>query len=332
MLLQIKKYLLGILDGFSEEEKEIFNNEKEISYEFFSTVISKVAITSGKTLLDATISKKEYYERMKKDFPEEYRQKGYEEPSEEDILNLQEISRQWKDLKVRMSPYKELTNLNQAILTMAMKPTISAIKDGSHIKSINTSLVELSRAVDVFKEEIISDEELDNFEKGIVEIVEDLPEKYKNLLEKTVSEVIDAYNLEETIKQEYLKNKSSKEKWGKSYWGDELLESSFEIDENGELKVLDEERAKKLIIEGGDNKLYCQELFSKEYGMMIEVNKFFNEYREKYQKNDKSRKKERAEKENELNELQNEDQKCDEALALVEELDKEQEGQTQGEE
>lgn len=35
-------------------------------------------------------------------------------------------------------------------------------------------------------------------------------------------------------------------------------------------------------------------------------------------------------KETELTELQEEDQKCDEALVLVEELDKEQEGQTQG--
>lgn len=40
----------------------------------------------------------------------------------------------------------------------------------------------------------------------------------------------------------------------------------------------------------------------------------------------------RERKETELTELQEEDQKCDEALALVEELDKEQEGQTQGEE
>ena len=40
----------------------------------------------------------------------------------------------------------------------------------------------------------------------------------------------------------------------------------------------------------------------------------------------------RVAREKKLDELQEEDQKCDEALALVEELDKEQEGQTQGEE
>lgn len=224
-----------------------------------------------------------YYENLKKNFLNEYAMKKSKEPSEEDILNLKEISNQWNDIKVRMQPYKELEKLNFDTIQTAIHPSVSAIEDGTQIELVNSKLQNLLHSINLFKEIILTDDKFEHFEEKVQETVKSAVEKYKDLFEKTASEIIEKYNLSETIKKAYLKNESDKEKWGKSYENDKLLEDSFEIDDNGNIKILNELEAKKLIIEGG-NRRYCKEgIFANEvYAMVKEVPAFFKEYRREY--------------------------------------------------